>query len=579
MMEGRGFTVDRVVRAMGGVRSGRAGVRARVRLAVATVAVLDGICLALVGYVVARTAERDHSPVVVIPALLAFTAVGAVIVWRRPGQRMGWLLLVVPLLGLVGGCVSYGVLFVAERGGPTAGAVLAAQILVLVGDVAIFATLSVVFLAFPDGCLLSRRWRWVVALTAAAYLLVRAAQVIEPGPVMAAFPGLANPFGMADRSGALSLLADLASVATLAFIAWPVAVVVRYRRSRGAVRQQMKWLAYSTVVWLVFLLVDAVAALPAGWLDDLVLLPVALLVLPVGVGVAILRYRLYDIDRVVDRTLLYAALTACVVAVYAVVVMGLSLLVPVRGNLVGSLAATVVVAFAFQPLRQRLQAAVNRLMYGDRDDPYRVLSRLGHRLSDAVPGSQVAATVVETVAGTLKLPYAAVSFTPADGDPPCAGRAEIAASTGRQVDDVVAVPLSYRGDRVGDLLVAARSPGEPFSGADRRLLTDLARQCGAALYAARQADHTRRLATDLQRARRRLVGAREEERRRLRRDLHDGLGPDAERPSADDRRRAGGDGHRSGPRGQAAVRHERAGASGAGGHPSSGLPLAPAGPR
>jgi signal transduction histidine kinase len=150
-------------------------------------------------------------------------------------------------------------------------------------------------------------------------------------------------------------------------------------------------------------------------------------------------------------------------------------------------------------------------MYGERDEPYTVLSRLGQRLETTLAPDAVLPAVVRTVAEALKLPYAAIEVERNDGF-------EAAAVTGRPVDDPLRLPLVYGGETVGRLVLGPRARGEAFAPADRRLLDDLAHQIGAAVHAAR-------LTADLQRSRERLVTAREEERRRLRRDLHDGLGP------------------------------------------------------
>jgi signal transduction histidine kinase len=168
------------------------------------------------------------------------------------------------------------------------------------------------------------------------------------------------------------------------------------------------------------------------------------------------------------------------------------------------------VAVLFQPLRERLQRGVNRLIYGERDDPVEALSRLGRRLETAVPPDKVLPTLVETIAQTLKLPYVAIQLPLEEGN-------KIAAEYGDPGPELVHFPLVYQGEDTGQLLVGLRSPGSSFSPAEMRLLRNIARQAGTAVHAVR-------LTVDLQRSRQQLVTAREEERRRLRRDLHDGLG-------------------------------------------------------
>ncbi|MDQ3932426.1 MAG: GAF domain-containing sensor histidine kinase, partial [Actinomycetota bacterium] len=221
-------------------------------------------------------------------------------------------------------------------------------------------------------------------------------------------------------------------------------------------------------------------------------------------------YRLYDIDLFLNRSLVYATLTVLLLGAYLGLVAVLSPLFAGRMR-VGALVATAVVALIFEPLRSRLQRAASRLLYGDRDDPYAAVSRLGRRLEQSVDPSDVLPQVTETVAEVLHLPYAAIEAV--DGD-----RRRLVASYGRRVMESEAFRMIYQGDEVGALLVTPRSPSDVFTTAERRLLEDLARQIGVAVQAAR-------LTSDLQRSRERLVRSREEERRRLRRDLHDGLGP------------------------------------------------------
>ena len=259
--------------------------------------------------------------------------------------------------------------------------------------------------------------------------------------------------------------------------------------------------------------------------------------IPLGIGIAILRYRLWDIDLIINRTLVYGALSTCVIGIYILVVGYFGTLFRTSNNLVISLVATGIVAMLFQPLRNLLQRSVNHLIYGERDDPYAALARLGNRLEATIVPEQVLPTIVETVAQALKLPYVAIALLPeqAPFNVTAIRTAEYTPGTGKEEADIVAsfgtptqasvqVPLTYQTETLGYLLLVAR-PGDTFGKADSRLLTDLARQAGVAVYAVRLTTHLQHLSTNLQQAREHLVSTREEERRRLRRDLHDGLGP------------------------------------------------------
>ncbi|MBI4338071.1 MAG: hypothetical protein HY683_09630 [Chloroflexi bacterium] len=240
-------------------------------------------------------------------------------------------------------------------------------------------------------------------------------------------------------------------------------------------------------------------------------LAVLALLFPISLAFGILRYHLFDIDIIINRALVYATLTAFIVGLYVLIIGSLGTLFQTHGHLGISLLAAGIVAVLFQPIRQRLQHTINRWMYGQRDDPYKVLTRLGHRLEGALPVESILPAVVDTVAQALKIPYVAIALGQGQ-------KQEVVAAHGRPTPDTLRLPLVYQGEELGQMLLAPRSPGEAFNRADWRLLSDLARQTGVVA-------HTVRLTEDLRRARERLVVSREEERRRLRRDLHDGLGP------------------------------------------------------
>jgi len=331
------------------------------------------------------------------------------------------------------------------------------------------------------------------------------------------------PHSALDTSESLPLLDPLM---ILAFLCLGIgAQIYRYRRvSDLAQRQQTKWVVFGMVtagsitVGFGLLIRNVPMFVHFGSPFSFVLhtgILVSMLLIPLSIGVSILRYRLWDVDTIINRTLVYGALTATVGVIYALIVGLLGALLQTSGNFIGnflvSLMAAGALAVVFAPLREKLQRTVNRLMYGDRDEPYRVLSHLGQRLEATLEPKAVLPTIVDTVAGALKLPYAALAMKREDGF-------EVAATHGFPTGEEIQLPLNYAGEPVGRLVLAPRAPGETFSPADMRLLEDLGRHAEVAVQAVR-------LTADLQKSRERLVSAREEERRRLRRDLHDGLGP------------------------------------------------------
>lgn len=373
--------------------------------------------------------------------------------------------------------------------------------------------LSFVF-TFPDGRFVPSFTRWL-ALGWIAVSLV-------PVPILGAFYHywywwLSPPYTLVRITfyGSLAL-----------------ALLYRYRRRATPLqRQQIKWVVFTAaiVVGAVSLYNLGLNVLPSYFpalsvspqlhqLASALALRLLSVLIPLSIGVALLRYRLWDIDILINRTLVYGVLTLSTVALYILIVVGLGTLLQAKGNLGLALLATGLVAVLFQPLRTRLQRAVNQLIYGERDDPYRVISRLGQRLEAALAPETVLPTIVETVAQALRLPYAAITLQQGE-------EVLTAASYGSARGELVRLPLVYQHEQVGELVLAPRAAGERFSPADRALLEDLARQAGMAAHAVRLTADLKRLTVDLQRERERLVTAREEERRRLRRDLHDGLGP------------------------------------------------------
>ena len=465
---------------------------------------------------------------------LAYPAVGALIASRLPTNPIGWI-----FCGL-------GLIYVMQRFAIAyADHALLETLALPWGEFAAWfstwirfasPTLAVfLMLLFPGGRLPSRRWRIAVWLTALGAAMTALGVAFMPG-ILFLHSYVDNPFGVVGviygklttyGFFGVSRLLGMTLLSTSILVAL-FSVILRLRHTRGDERQQLKWFLFAAVPLTFLGSLDVLDGIVLIFTTDFMFQPeymlhsrgllvpvvyvevLALLLVPVCTYIAILRYNLYDIDVVINRTLVYGALTACIVGIYVFAVVALGALFQARGNLAVSLLATGLVAVAFQPLRGRLQRGVNRLMYGERDDPYAVISRLGKRLEAALDPQAVLPTVVETIAQALKLPYAAILLKEGEGF-------RTAAAYGSPRGEPETLPLVYQREEVGRLVLSPRAPGEGFSDADRSLLEDLARQAEVAVHAVR-------LTSDLQHSRERLVATREEERRRLRRDLHDGLG-------------------------------------------------------
>jgi signal transduction histidine kinase len=356
-------------------------------------------------------------------------------------------------------------------------------------------------LTFPEPFRLVTRRPWalvavILVLPAlVASLLLSARFADDPSARVATTIALASPIGI------------VAMLATLALNVW------RWRRVVDPVpRQQLRWIASG--VSLALILTLAIWELPEVLLGEPLLpwelAPVGGLPVLLGLVVALLRYRLFDLDLVIHSTLRYGVLLACIAALYVATVTATTRLVARVTDVQLALIASGVVAIAIGPLHGLLQRGANQIVYGDRDDPYRALARLGHSLEASLEHGGILAGVAVAVARALKSPFVAIELE-------CDGTSTRVAEIGEERRGMV-FPLLYRGQHVGNMIVAPRSPGEPFGRADLRLLGDFARQIGTAAQA-------ESLTRALQRSREQLVLAREEERSRIRRDLHDGLGP------------------------------------------------------
>jgi signal transduction histidine kinase len=491
-------------------------------LVVFALAAIAGLPLSAVN----GTGVVDDVPFVV--AFSAFGLVGALITSRDRRNRIGILFLWVSLAagaGFVGGELATYLYDHGNRDGfAVTAAALVSEAMWIVG---ILPTLALLPLLFPDGAPPSRRWRPVLWLLVAALAFVFVAFVLG-SPTLSGSGDhvrVPNPAFVAGLSGLSDLLETFFFGTFLGILAAAVtSLVLRFRRSRGLERQQIKWFALAVVFLVVAITFSEI--LYAFGIEsvvlDIVLIAPAFLSLPAAAGIAVLRYRLYDLDVVVRKTVLYGLLVAVATAVYVVVVVGVGTVVG-RDSPFLTMVAAVVLAVGFQPARTRLSHVANRIVYGRRATPYEVLTEFSERVGDAYAAEDVLPRMAQILGeGTgadvarvwLRQPNElrqAASWPPASEPPPpmpLEGDAVVS------VTDETTVEVRDRGELLGALSVRM-PPSEPIGPAKQRLVGDLAAQAGLVL-------RNVRLVEDLRASRQRLVAAQDEERRRLERNIHDG---------------------------------------------------------
>jgi signal transduction histidine kinase len=459
-------------------------------------AITEVVIAALLSIIIGWTWRDALEAFVVTNSLMgvAFAGCGGILAWHRPRNPIGWLFVAAGLAHATTAAAAPATQLLIAAEAPLTAQRLLLTLFAWSWPWSIGLCLPLALLLFPDGRPPSRRWNWVVVaviVTAPLFALEMGAspEPIEPGaPVgfftFAGYAALQPLWTATEIRGLLALGLGLA------------ALVVRYRRGSEVERRQLLWLVLAVLVALIVILPwGLVSGTPIEVLFAIPLIPIA-------ITVAIVHQELLDVRLVVARLLAWMMLLLVVVVAYA----AFTALIARFGalGLRWSAFVTVLLVILAVPLLPRLQRLVDGALYGVRGDPARVVSRLGEQLATPDAGLQ---GVVTTIRAALRLPYLAIER---DGS--------ILASDGEPSERVHAWPLTHGSKSAGQLMVGLRTGEQELAAADRRALTMLADPVAVAV-------HSTAVSEELQASRERIIAAREEERRRLRRELHDGLGP------------------------------------------------------
>jgi signal transduction histidine kinase len=459
----------------------------------------------------------DFSRVLVEVVVIGLPVIGIVLASKRPENRIGWLLLAAGLMnGLEDFGVSYGIrVLVVAPGSLPGGRALAWMGSWITGIP--LGLLAFFFLLFPTGNLPSPRWRPAAWLVASSFALLVGTELVF------ATRSWKEPFRPSSL-GSSPIVPLLLVLLAVSFVISLAAPAVRFRGSSGDERLQLKWFVTATALVFVVLL----GYIPLGSCNSCspppvisVLAGLAFLFLFTAVGIAVLKYRLYEIDVVISKALIYGTLAIFITLVYVGLVVGVGTLVGnTRSPLLAAIAAAVI-AVAFQPIRQRAGRLANRIAYGKRASPYEVLSDFADQMAGAYPAEDVLPHIARILAegtGAIRSDVwllvgselRTAGSWPSDEVEPV----PLVANGSIDVHGAVAVSVRYRGEVLGALSLQ-KPPSDPITSAERKLLDDVASQAGLVLRNAR-------LIEELRASRQRIVSAQDTAARRLERNLHDG---------------------------------------------------------
>ena len=451
--------------------------------------------------------------------LLSFPVVGFFVLSRRPDNRLAWLMVAMGVFAAtMGPLTGYGA-YAVEHDlpfGPLALAIGGP------GWVPFIAISGFLLLLFPDGHLPSPRWRWFAWLCGSALTIVFVTIWFYPGDFAdSGYPEIENPIGIEALGPVLDVFGFLLLAAPLLVVGGFVSLVVRMRRTTDdVVRHQIRWLAYAASVMALFFLLSFLPGLgnDEGWGGAIQTIgAMSFMLIPVATGLAILRYRLYDIDVVIRKTVVIAIVVAFIALVYVGVVAGVGALVGSTGSPLLSALAAGIVALVFQPVRARARRFADRIVYGRRATPYEVVATFGDQLAGTYSSDDVLPRLARVLGEGVGAERAEVRMivdeelrTVATWPPDAPGAS----------DDLV-VEVRHQGQVLGALAVSM-PVSDPIDQTREQLVRDLAAQAGLVLRNERLTQQLRARLTDLQAAQKRLVTAQDGERRRLERNIHDG---------------------------------------------------------
>jgi two-component system NarL family sensor kinase len=482
--------------------------RSRLLVALTRAAVLAAVVLAVIAVALAVRYHHDALGLGLAGLVLVFLSVpvvGAAATRAGPRNPVGWILLACGVtLPLAGTAYLYS--HAAYAGAPLPAARWAAWLDGWPWTPALTLVPLVGLVLFPNGRVPSRRWR---PLLWTGWAVVGAQLINEFfAPHLLDYPRLDNPTALPGAAGRVAdaLGASIVLVPPIATLA-ALSVHLRWRHATPGSAEAGALKLVTPAAWLIAASWwgCGIAILATGSSNNaLAAEALGMVSLAVTAWIAMRRYGLFDTRQVLNRALVYAALSVCVLGLYLAVA---AIIGSVTSAAVSQPVAVLIAVLVALPLRDWLQHAINHLLYGYGDDPYTALVGLGHRLEDTAASDDVLPGVARTVREALRLPYVAIRI------------GETCIEDGRPTGDTMQFPLVFAGETVGLLLAGRRDPDQPFKPAEARLLSDIAQQVAAAARAVS-------LTHDLRRSRERLITATEEERRRIRRDLHDGLGPE-----------------------------------------------------